>query len=129
MSSDAVKITLVLDGVVRYSIETTDVGETVLKAKWVSSRILGTEQTGTGHAIRRKSSSKGPLTESGFVGAWTIEYFGPDGELAVTPFLLDIEKTSDVCPLHLWPLPMNGSESENLLRVCFPDLSWQMGRA
>lgn len=99
MSSDASKINLVLDGVVRYTIEATGGGETALKAKWVSTRILGTGQPGTGHAVRRKSTDKERLSESGFAGSWTIKYYGPDGNLQVTPFLLDLEKTGDVCSL------------------------------
>lgn len=99
MSSTASKpIQLVLDGVVRYSLQTTGTGEDVLKAKWVSTRIVASGQAGTGHATRRESASNASNpSASGFSGAWTIEYHGPDGNLAVTPFLLDIKKTGDVC--------------------------------
>lgn len=99
MSSTSSKpIQLVLDGVVRYLLQTTETGEDVLKAKWVSTRIVASGQPSTGHATRRESTSNAPIpSPSGYTGAWTIEYYGPDGNLAVTPFLLDIEKKGDVC--------------------------------
>ncbi|OQV06043.1 hypothetical protein CLAIMM_10681 [Cladophialophora immunda] len=97
MTSGTDALELSLDGVVRYTLEDTDTGEAVLIAKWVSTRIFTSGKTGTGRAVRRKRTGPGaPDATSDFVGAWTIEYYGPDGKLAVTPFLLDLEREGEI---------------------------------
>ncbi|KIW82939.1 hypothetical protein Z517_02182 [Fonsecaea pedrosoi CBS 271.37] len=100
MASNGDLIELKLDGVVRYTLRTTDTGDTIIDAKWISTRTLATGQTGTGRAVRRKTTTTTPEEsssgKSGFEGAWTIEYYGPDGNLAVTPFLLDLVKKGEI---------------------------------
>lgn len=95
-STNAKEALSVLNGVVRYRLTRDETGQAVIDAKWVSSRIANSGQTGTGHAVRQAPSTSVDKCEAGFEGEWTIEYFGPDGQLAVTPFLLKLTKNGQV---------------------------------
>ncbi|KAF4342136.1 hypothetical protein FBEOM_3938 [Fusarium beomiforme] len=86
----------VLHGVVRYRLARDSNGQTTIGAKWVSTRIANAGQTGTGHTVRQITSPSNDMSEAGFEGDWAIEYFGPDGQLAVTPFLLKLTKNGEV---------------------------------
>ncbi|KAM5374736.1 hypothetical protein ACJZ2D_006380 [Fusarium nematophilum] len=97
MPSSVTKDDLNLDGVVRYTLVRDSSGQSIIDAKWVSTRIIGSGQTGTGRAVRRRSGGDSiHKVLDGFEGDWNIEYFGPDGQLAVTPFLLTLSKNDQV---------------------------------
>lgn len=87
---------LVLEGVVRYTLDQDSSGKPIIDAKWVSTRIVSSGQTGTGRAVCRPSGVGINTVETGFEGDWTIEYFGPDGQLAVTAFVLNLIKKDQV---------------------------------
>ncbi|CZR48983.1 uncharacterized protein FPRO_12423 [Fusarium proliferatum ET1] len=107
-SLSAIEKELVLDGVVTYILGRDKSGRAIIDARWVSSRTTSTNQTGTGRAIRRGADHENDdaVKESApsFEGDWRIQYFGPDGQLAVTPFLLNLKKNNQI--YHgTWSLP------------------------
>ena len=94
MSADNQNQILNLQGLVRYILSTTDTGEEILNARYVSSRLLQSFQASSaGHGIRQGPNAE---TRTGFEGNWEIKYFEPTGELAVTAFALKIEKAGEV---------------------------------
>ncbi|KLO78963.1 uncharacterized protein LW93_4286 [Fusarium fujikuroi] len=110
-SHSVIEKELVLDGVVTYALGSDNSGRAIMDARWVSSRTVSTNQTGTGRAIRKGSDhdNDGAAKEHtpSFEGDWHIEYFGPEGQLAVTPFLLRLKKNNQI--YHgTWSLP-NGN--------------------
>lgn len=97
MSSNVTKDELNLDGVVTYTLVRDSSGQSIMDAKWVSTRTVGSGQIGTGSAVRRRSGGDSIRKDiDGFEGDWNIEYFGPDGQLAVTPFHLTLSKNNQV---------------------------------
>ena len=98
--------TLDLQGVVRYTL----VSPNEIKAKWMSSRMVDRfSEPGVGHAERIVEQDS-TYAES-WPGVWEISYFEPDGKLAVTPFILKLERKEQV---QLVPL---------LLRTMLSDLA------
>lgn len=112
---------LVLDGVVTYILGRDKSGRAIIDARWVSSRTTSTNQTGTGRAIRRGADhdNDDAVKESApsFEGDWRIEYFGPDGQLAVTPFLLNLKKNNQVRGIELAPESISDSVCAIALQI------------
>ena len=83
--------TLDLQGVVRYTL----ISPNEIQAKWMSSRMIDRfSEPGIGHAQRIVEQDS---TDAGsWPGVWEISYFEPNGKLAVTPFILKLEKKEQV---------------------------------
>lgn len=124
-SRSVIEKELVLDGVVTYALGSDNSGRAIMDARWVSSRTVSTNQTGTGRAIRKGSDhdNDGAVKEHtpSFEGDWHIEYFGPEGQLAVTPFLLRLKKNNQVRgrenPI---PVSLTGTGELLFLTACAP---------
>jgi hypothetical protein len=96
MASCAVKNELALDGVVSYILKHNSSGHPFIEPKWVSTRNVSTNRTGTGRAVRQVSGNDINKPKIGFEGDWIIEYVEPDGQLAVTAFFLNLQKNDQV---------------------------------
>jgi len=117
---------LILAGLVCYTLEASLSGEPTLAAKWVSTRTLRFGETGTGHAVRQSLGVDKSKVPAGFEGSWRIEYYEPDGKLAVTAFLLEIEKKDQVCLLFQRHKSVS-SRRVLLIGHSLVDLLWEMG--
>ena len=88
--------TLELQGVVRYTLTSPN----EISAKWMSSRMLDRfSEPGIGKAKRIEGQGNADAKE--WAGVWEISYFEPDGKLAVTPFILKLERKEKVSLLFL----------------------------
>jgi hypothetical protein len=83
-----------LAGLVRYALNRSPNG-TTLEARWISTRILDGNQPSTGLATRVGSEGSS-RQEATFGGIWEVVYYGLDGSVQVTPFLLVLEKVGEM---------------------------------
>lgn len=100
---------LVLQGVVRYVLASPN----NINAKWLSTRLVERFSSGgIGKAARLDpttlkevtNENAGEYESTGFTGTWKIVYYEPDGQIAVTPFVLRLQKKGDIW-FGSWALP------------------------
>lgn len=102
---------LVLQGVVRYVMASPN----NLNAKWLSTRLVERfSSNGIGKAVRLDSTTLKEVTNDnagdyesvGFAGTWKIVYYEPDGQVAVTPFILRLQSRGYIW-FGTWSLPQS----------------------
>lgn len=106
--------TLTLQGIVRYTIPSPN----NIDAKWLSTRLTPHfKQPGIGKAARldpvtlkeTTNANADETAHEGFKGTWKIIYFEPDGKMAVTPFVLRLEKRGEIW-WGSWAVPSDAAK-------------------